>query len=218
MKNNKDLVLSVETKIYQRENVVDKIKFYVPNNYDGLDLSPFTATLYYTDPTDMAQMEILEKQESDKDNFLLFTLPVNTKITVFAGEVTMHLSLTYMEVATNTQYVLKTGEISFTVCKWKDYYKYVSNESLAPLDNKMLEIDNKIQQLASIAMVYAEDLIDDLDLTGDQLTLVNKQGEKTKGVTLPLPPRDLDSTDDGVNDLNNISEDMPNDATSIISL
>ena len=58
MDEHKQLVTTVRQTIYQRENLVDKIQFLLPEEYENHSLSDFTAILKYVDPTNVPHSEV----------------------------------------------------------------------------------------------------------------------------------------------------------------
>lgn len=206
MKSDKSLVVSVNSRLYQKESCVDNLTFYIPNEYNGYDLTDFTATIYYSTQTNEAYTEIMEQQESDKDNYLMYKLPVTTKFTSSVGKVTLEISLTKNDEETSTKYVLHTGELDVWVDTWNDYFKYIPDDSLTALDNKILELDAKADKLKSIADELEIQTPNDLMLTEDLLQLSHNGEPMGEGIELLIPgdEDDEDQDHDGVIDLDNL--------------
>ena len=59
MNKDKSLQATKTTTIYQRENLVDKIQFLFPQQYDEFDFTTCTATLKYVDQANIPHAEIL---------------------------------------------------------------------------------------------------------------------------------------------------------------
>ena len=207
LKPDKSLVISKMTKLLQKENAVDNLWFYIPEKYQDVDYSDpdsFTATFYYVDPGNVAHTEVLDNVESDKEMFLKYQLPVTTKLTAIAGTITGHLSLTKYDVTTGTSIIEHSYSIDITVDTWEDYYRFVSPDSLDAMDQRMLELDNKIQQLHSIASELDLDTPSDLKLTDDLLQLTNEEGTIGEGVKIIITRKDKDDIDDGELDLDSL--------------
>ena len=64
MNSDKTLSASIITNIFQKENLVDKIQFLFPAEYNCEDLSDFTATLKWIDPANEAHAETLNLTKS----------------------------------------------------------------------------------------------------------------------------------------------------------
>lgn len=211
MKASKDLIVTSNAKLYQGENAVENMVFYVFESlFDGIaNLADYTATLYYTTPGNEAYMEILDKQEiSNKDGYLQYQLPVTTKITKVAGDIEMQLVFSWNDEETNTQHVLKSGHLTITVDKFIDYFKYVSNDSLSSIENKIQELDAKASELHAIADEIQDNTPDDLILDEDILHLAKNKQKMGDGVEIIVPgdPDLEDSSRDGIVDLDELDQ------------
>jgi len=207
LKSDKSLIISKPSRIRQKEKLVDKLIFYIPQTYENIDLTDFVVTFYYyIDPINEAKMEILTQIESDKDGFSKYTVGVDSDVTNAAGILTGSLTLTKTDQDEGKQYVLKSGEVSFEILTFEDYYKFVTDESLAPIDNKMLELDNKIQELNALAVELGEKQVDDLALSDDGLLQLTADGNTVgNGVVIEQPPEEPDiDDDDGIIDIINL--------------
>ena len=200
MKSDKSLVISKFSKLRQRDNAVDQLKFYIPQSYNDIDLSNFIVTLNYMNPGNVARSEVLDNIDSEKENFLCFQLPVTTKFTEMAGDIELNLSMTYQDASTSTSYVLHSGELTVTVDSWADFYAFTSSDSFLALDTKMLQIQNEIAKLKSIEETYAESQVTDLAFDDDE-KLRLKAGENLIGDGVDvLTPTQKDNIDDNPND------------------
>ena len=199
MKSNKTLVLSKPSKLFQRENAVDNITIYVPEKYEEYELKDFIGTMYYTNPGNVAHSETLVAEESDKEEYLKFKLPVTTKITDVAGTISLYLSFVHVDLEAEKKYVLKTGNLDIVVEEWDDYFKYVSDESLSAIDDKIAELDTKIAEIKAITETQ---IPDDLSLTETgHLSLTVDGSNIGEGVNIVVTSEDTDGKDDGLIDL-----------------
>ncbi len=201
MKPNKTLVLSKPSKLYQKENAVDNIIIYVPETYNGFDLKEFTASMFYTNPANEAYSDaLIAAEESDKEGFIQYSLPVTTKITTVPGVISLYISMVHADLEAGKQYVLKTSNLDITVETWDDYFKYISNDSLSAIDNKIAELDSKIAEIKAIAqMEVPNDL--SLDVDSGHLQLTVDGAGIGEGVNIVVTSPDPDGNDDGVIDL-----------------
>lgn len=200
MKSNKTLVLSKSSKLYQKENAVDNITIYVPETYNDYDLKEFVATMFYSVPGNEAGSDtLIAAEESDKEGFIKYSLPITTTITRLAGTVSVYLSLVHVDLETGIKYILKTSTLDITVEEWSDYFKYVSDESLTAIDNKIAELDTKIAEIKAIAETTVPD---DLTLSSEGNLRLTVEGTPVgDGVNIVVTSEDTDGTDDGVIDL-----------------
>lgn len=164
MKDNKDLAVTVHTKIYQREKLIDKIQFLLPTTYEDFDLSKFTVILKYSDQANISHAEILTMDEELYHGKLRYILPVDTNLTVYAGNIDIRLTLQYVDVDNNTQYVLHSGETTITVSPISDYYRFIPDQSLEFVDQIASIFEAKAQALDKISESYARTKLDDITL------------------------------------------------------
>lgn len=213
MKGDKELVCSKLSRIYQKENLVDRLIFYIPETYDEtVDLTTTTAVMYYKNQGNEANMEILTKLEiSDKDGYMMFTLPVTTKFTRFAGDVVLHLSFMQNFEETDEKEVLHTSELTINILSYEDYFAYVPNDALTAIDNKILELDSKADKIQAAAEQLDLKTPNELLLEEDMLYLAKDEEKLSSGLEI-LVPGDKDDEDkdhDGVIDI----DDLPDNAS-----
>lgn len=63
MLSDKSLVITVNTPIYQRDKLVDKLLFLIPSTYEDINLSDFDVILKYKDQMGNVNSELLTKQD-----------------------------------------------------------------------------------------------------------------------------------------------------------
>lgn len=201
MKPNKTLVLSKPSKLYQKENAVDDIQIYVPETYNGYELKDFVGSMYYVNPANEAYSELLVlAEESDKEGFLQYSLPVTTKITTMAGSIFLYLSFVHTDLEASVQYVLKTSNLRIEVETWDDYFKYISDGSLSAIDDKIAELDSKIAEVKAITLSNVPNDLT-LDNASGHLQLSVDGTAIGTGVNVVVTSVDPDGNDDGVIDL-----------------
>ena len=185
MNDSKGLERKEIVTLYQREKLVDKFRFLLPLKYEELDLSKFTVILKYTDQGNMPHSEILRlSDELYKDVRLVYYLPVDTDLTRFAGDIKIHLTLTYFNSETQTSHVLHTGETTITISPVRNLYAFASDDSLEAIDQKMLELDAKIKATEIIAGIYDTTKADDLSYEDNELQLLSNGKKIGNAVTI----------------------------------
>lgn len=163
MLNDKSLIATSRTTLYQREKLADKIQFLFPQTYGYLNLSEFTAVLKYVDQGNEAHAEILIPDKALYKDMIRFVLPVDTNLNRFAGDITIRITLTKVDIDNRKNYVIHTGETIIPISHLSDYFKSISDKSLEIIDQKIIELDTRIK--------VQEQLHDSLDLTkADDLT------------------------------------------------
>ena len=181
-KEDKQLVLTKNTKIRQGESRVDVLEVLIPLVINDLSMEGFTATLLYVDAANVSHMETLTLSGDTedglyKDSWYRYVLPVDSKFTYMAGRVKFEITLTKYDVETETSYVMHSSELEFNILTWEDYYRFTPESSIGAMDTRFLEIDNEIAKLNSIADIYSKAQAVDLMLTDDKLQLKDKNDE-----------------------------------------
>ena len=171
MQNDKSLRITQKTTLYQREKLVDKIQFLIPPEYEELDLSEFSAVLKYKDQGSVAHMEILTKDPELYNGYTKYILPVDTNLTQFAGDINIRITLSKTDLENKKQYVLHTGETVITILPLSDYYAFVTDESLEPIDQRIGELDAKIEALNKISEIYDSSKADNIVKHDDKIQL-----------------------------------------------
>ena len=184
MNKNKELITTVKTTLYQREKLVDKIQFLIPETYNDSTLSDFTAILKYVDQANVPHAEILIKDEELYKNKLRYTLPVDTNLTRFTGDVSVRLTFSKTDSETKTQYVLHTGEAIISISPLSDFYNFVPDESLEFVDQLVGQLNAKLEATDKIAESYDKSKADDLSYEGNKLQLVSNGEKIGKSVTI----------------------------------
>lgn len=114
MKQDKSLVQTRRIRIFQRESLIDKVKFLIPLSYQGEDLNPYQVTLNYLDTGGTVHMEKLQRKmkpknnpedpeepdnyidKADNETHMVYLFDVDSKFTRYAGDFTLKLTLDYI--------------------------------------------------------------------------------------------------------------------------
>lgn len=201
MNTDKSLNISVKTTIYQREKLVDNFRFLIPPTYDSVDLSDFTIILKYLDQGNEAHSEVLVKDDELYKEHLSYILPVDTNLTRFAGDITLHLTMSKVDMEEKKQYSLETGEVTITISPLSDYYHFVSDSSLDAVSQKISELDVRLEAMDKIAETYDQSKADDLSYEDNTLQLLangKKIGSPQK-LDDEIPAIDIDGSSDSNN-------------------
>lgn len=177
MSDNKELITTCKTMLYQRENMMDKIQFLIPQTYADTDLSDFTAILKYTDQSNVVHAELLTMDEELYKGKLRYTIPVDTDITKYAGDIELHLTFTKTDIESKIQYVLHTGDTTVTINPRKDLYAFVPDESLEYVDQIVGQLDAKIEAVEKMAETYDQKKADNITYDENKIQLTSN-GQK----------------------------------------
>lgn len=184
MNKNKELVTTVKTALYQREKLVDKIQFLIPETYNELALSDFTVILKYVDQANVPHAEILNKDVELYKNKLRYTLPVDTNLTRFTGDISVRLTFSKTDSETKTQYVMHTGEAIISISPLSDFYNFVPDESLEFVDQLVGQLNAKLEATDKMAEIYDKNKADDLSYEDNKLQLTSNGEKIGKAVTI----------------------------------
>ena len=207
MNSDKTLSATQITKIYQRENLVDQIQFLFPQFYNNHDLSKFTAVLKYIDQGNMPHSEILQQDTDLYKGKVRFFLPVDTNITKFAGTITLRITLSMTDLSTENQYILHTGSYELVIDKRDDYFSFMPDEVLEPIDQKIGQLEAQIQYINAIAETYNQTKADDLSYQDNVLQLLSNGEKIGQPVTLI-----------GEGEVENIAKEYIDSALTIVEL
>lgn len=217
MNENKTLRSLSTICLYQRENLVDKIRILLPVKYNELDLSSFNVVLTYVDTANIPHSELLELQDELYKDRLCYHLPVDTKLSKFAGDVKIRLSLSYLDLDERKQYALETSDYTITILPVNDYFAITPDENLSFINQKMMDIDTKLKEAEYLSETFAKNQVDDLVLTDDLLQVTANGKIKGSGVKILAPTikDDLDNNpNDGIIDLDDSNEIDKDDSSS----
>lgn len=198
---DKSLQATVRAKIYQRESLVDKFRFLIPQTYNDVDLSDFAVVLKYLDQGNEAQTEILTREDELYKDYYSYILPVDTNLTRFAGDITLHLTMSKVDMEEMKEYSLETGETTITISPLSDYYHFTSNKTFDVITQKVNELNVKLEAMDKMAAAYDASKADNIKLDTESSELYLTSNGKTIGDKISL--NDLgdeiaDTTEDGL--------------------
>lgn len=174
LEKNKCVILVSGNNLYVSEHNSDIIKFYIPNIYDGIDMTNYIYTLQMILP-DKTYYPVILNKESTYEDYTIYSMMVTGVMTQSAGDISMELSI----VDSNNIAVLKTNIFYLTV------YNSIgigdmSEEQIDQLDWLTMEIDRLNKNKAD--NLYLNNDTNDLQLTangeliGDPVTLPESSG------------------------------------------
>lgn len=129
LNDDKQLIITENTNIYQNENLIDKIYFYIPSVYKNMDLNDFKVFIQYVTPANEIINEELVKNGLYKDK-LEYVLPVDTKFSRFAGNVKCLLKIrkTIEKDDNKITYKMNTSEVNIEILPSTNYNDYIEKE------------------------------------------------------------------------------------------
>ncbi len=185
--NENELFATQKQRIIQRSKLVDNLHFLVFPTYESgtetFNMKDFTATLEYILPVSKKyKSETLvlnnEEYETESGQFMLeYLVPFDTALTNEAGDIEVQLTFTKVvlnEEGVNTQYVRKTSTCKITILSLSAWSDIVPDEALTAIDQRILQTQAQINELADIAEVLDMTKADNMKLTDTTLQLTAK--------------------------------------------
>ena len=230
MDKYKNLNTTVRTIIFQQESMVDKIQFLVPPMYDGNDLSEYTVTLKYVDPNGNFHSELLELDAEMYKDYLRYQLPVTTKFTQVAGNITLRLTFIKFEggvtpptksehtIEGTTMVITENGgspvddptttvidklesnSTTLLISRPNGFTDYVNFEDIEAFKAQIAQMNRELQKVPN-----------DLEIGEKENLHLTRDGEQIgKGVEILMPTQfdELDDdSNDGIVDVDNLKPD-----------
>lgn len=184
MDKYKQLNATIKTILYQRENLTEKVQFLIPEYYNEIDLKEYTAILKYLDQYNTSHAEILEKDDTLYKGKIRYILPINSELSKFSGDITIRITFTKIDMDTQTQYVLHTGETSITISPLKDYYTFVPDESLEFVDQLVGNLEAKLEATERIAEIYNSEKADNITYENNDIQLTSNGKKIGNSITI----------------------------------
>ncbi|CAJ0592205.1 unnamed protein product [Cylicocyclus nassatus] len=173
----------------------------------------FEVQLQWLDPTNVAHVDILEKEDDVyKEDYQRYSLPVTSPLNRYAGEIEMKLVFTMVDYENQKKYKLESDTICVEIATIKDYYAVMPDESFSYIDDKVSELKAIADQMNADAQVFMETKADNITLNQTtnelQLTALDKKiGDPVVIDLIDEADKELDELDgkvDGVIDLDDI--------------
>lgn len=148
MNNDKSLIITKYNIIRKNDSSVPTLLYFLfPTEYHGVDLTDFSANLFYQIPNgDVYNVVLSHEAELYKDHIKL-TLPSAVDFTKYAGEVMIKIVLT--KVIDEVIYTLVTGECAINVQGVRDYYDDPTQGTIEHIEEEIAEINARLDQTAN---------------------------------------------------------------------
>lgn len=216
VEDDNSLYGSQKTRIMQREKLFNKLWFLVPQFYNGYDMSQCTVTMRYLMPISKEfKTETLKlSDERYKDDYLKYTLPIDTCLSKEFGEIELNLTFTMLDVDDNgkiVQRVRKTDSHFLKITSIPDWDSVIPDSALSALDERIIKLDAQMKALDERNKAFADSKADNIKYNENTNELQLLSGDKEIGNKVTLKSSDA-SLEDGVPvvDFNSISDgDLP---------
>nr|DAH97571.1 MAG TPA: hypothetical protein [Caudoviricetes sp.] len=196
------ITASKKERIMERSKLVDKLWFLTAPEYNGYDMSKFTAVLEYISPCSKKyHSEILKLDEEGYQEYLKYVLPFDTKLTSEPGSISLQLSFILSDLdesGEDIQRVRKTSTASIEIVPIAAWSDIIPDESLTAIDQRIIKVDAQIKQLMDIETENQGSKVDNLKYDYDKNTLQLLAGENEIGDKITLKSCEDDDCCDGV--------------------
>ena len=147
MNGDKSLIITKYNIIRQYDSSVPNLLYFLfPPEYHDVDLSDFSASLFYQIPNGDVYTVNLTRELEPYKNHIKFTLPSAADFTKYGGEVRLKvvLSRDYDGVV----YMLCTGECNVPIDGIRDYYIDPTPGTIDHIEEEIAEINARLDQTA----------------------------------------------------------------------
>ena len=166
VENDNSLYGSCKRKILQREKLFNKLWILVAPHYNGYDMSRCTVTMRYLLPISKEfKTETLVLSEERYEEYLKYTLPIDTDFTKECGDIELNLTFTLLDFDNEgniVQRVRKTTNHVLTITPLPDWDSFVPDSALSAIDQRILKQDAQIKALANLAETIDSNKVDNL--------------------------------------------------------
>lgn len=154
--NYNSLLITKAENIMQRSKNAHLLKFYVPELYEDYDMKKFITTLEFVTPDGQYRTVILEPEDvSTKEDYIEYHMNLTSDYTMFAGNLELSLTFTYVNEDTAISYVRKTTSTILEIVSVQKWQDLVTDESLGVIDQALVKMQAQVNALN----VAAEDFI-----------------------------------------------------------
>ena len=137
MDSNKSLITPKKITIYQGENSMDTLRFVIPKSYNGKNITDYDVRMDYKLPGNIGRKELLKRKDEDyNDDYMCYSLPLNTQITKYAGDVKLSLYIYKVSLFENRKYQLHTGSLYITIKPTDIVYEDIETDTDGKCDNE----------------------------------------------------------------------------------
>lgn len=138
---NKSLITPKRIILYQGESLMDSLKFLIPKDYNGTDLSDFEVKMQYMIPGNVGCNESLVKSDEEyNETHLCYYLPIDSKITQYAGDITLSLIIYKYDSLQKKKFQLHTGKITLSVKPTEAFYQFADGDDSSGFDDNEFDV------------------------------------------------------------------------------
>lgn len=176
VEDDNSLYGSCKERIIQREKLFNKLWFLVAPYYKGYDMSQCIVTMRYLLPISREfKTETLVLSEERYEEYLKYTLPIDTNLTKEFGNIELNLTFTLLDVDNDgniVQRVRKTTNHILKITQIPDWDSIIPDSALAALDQRIIKQSAQIKALNDMNNTLNDAKADNLIYEDNKLQLV----------------------------------------------
>lgn len=147
MNGDKSLIITKYNIIRQDDSNVPQIMYFLfPTEYNGTDLTDFSASLFYQIPNGDVFTVPLTREEELYKNHIKFTIPSAQDFTKYGGKVAMKIILS--KSIDESIYILTTGEVFVEILGNPDYYVDPTPGTIDHIEEEIAAINARLNTMA----------------------------------------------------------------------
>lgn len=191
LENNMDLVITQREPIYRGDNLNQKIRYLIPETVGEIDVLGAAVYLSCVRADGTADIHALTRLEDMYNGmYYQYVLPVDAKMTRYAGEVCTWLQI--MSGPVCAPVVAKSGECILRVQESKDLDDYLGDRQIAAIYEMSQRLANKADDLIADNERQTLQLSADGKPIGKEVDMSKLSGGDIIHFDEKLPPADPD--------------------------
>ncbi len=233
--DDNNVITTEKENLMEKSNCVNTLQILINKTYKSqIDMTDTTAFMKYITPISkkIKMTQLIAADTNYNENYIQYTVPVTAYIASEPGDI--EVSFTFLKVVhddetdTNTSYIRKTESGIIHITKLAQFDTYETSEMFTEIDQRLLELIAKAEDIKSLSQTVYDNLPTDLRLNTDdkKLTLVNADGDTGNGVSISdlsdaiakdLTGVDPDGTQDGVVNVDKVPETQVFDLDKLLN-
>lgn len=160
------MTTTCKKRIVQRSKLVDNLIFLVKPIYGKYNMADFTVALEYMLPvSNKYRCEFLTLSQETYNDYLVYILPVNTRLTAEAGNI--ELKLTFLlsdldESGNSIQRVRKITSAFIDVVPNSAWSDVIPDCALSAIDQRIIKLDAQIKAMNELGAIISDVKADNL--------------------------------------------------------
>lgn len=183
MQNNKSLIVTRPVKIFEKECNIDYIRWLIPTQYtestEVKNLAEYIITVKIKCPDGRTWCEQLKPEETLYKDRLDVRQKITSDFTQSVGTVTMYLTFARViqdEAGAKQGDIFHTENVTVEVYR-KEEFIFIPDKSLQAVDQIILELSDKINQVEDMMDNINDDKAEDIEIIDNEIWLVRYDSE-----------------------------------------